>query len=110
MPAVKASFVASARTYGARRVWRDVLAEGASAASQDRTADAGKRSAGEAAQARPAERQRRTFGHRRSRRMFWIASSRRSGLTGNGLPTSLTSGQPRAGSMSPQWSICFRAA
>ena len=25
MPAVKASFVASARTYGARRVWRDVL-------------------------------------------------------------------------------------
>ena len=28
MPAVKASFVASARTYGARRVWRDVLRAG----------------------------------------------------------------------------------
>ena len=28
MPAVKASFVASARTYGARRVWRDVLEAG----------------------------------------------------------------------------------
>jgi putative transposase len=28
MPAVRASFVGSARTYGARRVWRDVLAEG----------------------------------------------------------------------------------
>ena len=27
---VRASFIASARTYGARRVWRDVLAEGAS--------------------------------------------------------------------------------
>lgn len=27
---VRASFVGSARTYGARRVWRDVLAEGAS--------------------------------------------------------------------------------
>jgi putative transposase len=27
-PTVRASFVASARTYGARRVWRDVLAEG----------------------------------------------------------------------------------
>jgi putative transposase len=28
MPKVKASFVASARTYGARRVWRDMLADG----------------------------------------------------------------------------------
>ncbi len=27
---VRASFTASARTYGARRVWRDVLADGAS--------------------------------------------------------------------------------
>ena len=27
---VRASFIASARTYGARRVWRDVLADGAS--------------------------------------------------------------------------------
>ena len=27
---VRASFIASARTYGARRVWRDVLAEGVS--------------------------------------------------------------------------------
>ena len=30
MPVVRASFVASARTYGARRVWRDVLEAGAS--------------------------------------------------------------------------------
>jgi putative transposase len=30
MPQVRASFVASGRTYGARRVWHDVLAEGAS--------------------------------------------------------------------------------
>jgi putative transposase len=28
LPLVRASFVASARTYGARRVWRDVLAQG----------------------------------------------------------------------------------
>lgn len=27
LPVVRASFVASARTYGARRIWRDVLAE-----------------------------------------------------------------------------------
>lgn len=26
---VQASFIASARTYGARRVWRDILADGA---------------------------------------------------------------------------------
>jgi putative transposase len=30
LPKVRASFVASARTYGARRVWRDVLADGVS--------------------------------------------------------------------------------
>ena len=30
MPTVRSSFVASARTYGARRVWRDVLADGVS--------------------------------------------------------------------------------
>jgi putative transposase len=28
MPAARASFVASARTYGARRIWRDVLEAG----------------------------------------------------------------------------------
>lgn len=28
MPAVRASFVASARSYGARRIWRDVLEAG----------------------------------------------------------------------------------
>ena len=30
---VRTSFIASARTYGARRVWRDVLADGASCAA-----------------------------------------------------------------------------
>ena len=30
IPKVRSSFVASARTYGARRVWRDVLADGVS--------------------------------------------------------------------------------
>ena len=30
MPKVRSSFVASARTYGARRVWQDVLADGVS--------------------------------------------------------------------------------
>ena len=44
---VRASFVASARTYGARRVWRDVLAEGLILRpAQGRAADAGQRAAG----------------------------------------------------------------
>jgi putative transposase len=30
IPRIRASFIASARTYGARRVWRDVLADGSS--------------------------------------------------------------------------------
>ena len=30
IPRIRASFVASARTYGARRVWRDLLADGVS--------------------------------------------------------------------------------
>ena len=38
---VKASFVASDRTYGARRVWRDLLAEGVELwSASDRTVDA----------------------------------------------------------------------
>jgi putative transposase len=34
MPAVKASFVASDRTYGARRIWGDVLEAGFSCGLQ----------------------------------------------------------------------------
>ena len=110
-PKIRASFVASARTYGARRVWHDVLAEGASCGlAQDRAADAGKRSAGQASSARAAQRRLASGWPMSSRRMFWIASSRRSGLTRSGSPTSPISGQPRAGFMSRPSSTCFPAA
>ena len=59
MPAVRASFVASARTYGARRIWRDVTGGRLFVRlAQDRTSDARSGAAGAATQARPAERRR----------------------------------------------------
>ena len=58
---VRASFLASDRTYGARRVWRDVLAEGiCMRAAQDRTPDAGSGFAGSSSPARAAEGRRRS--------------------------------------------------
>ena len=63
MPAVRASFVASARTYGARRIWRDVLEAGFSCGLHkiERLMRA-PGAAGEATQAHPAEGRWRTFG------------------------------------------------
>ncbi len=53
---VRASFAASDRTYGARRIWHDVPAEGVSSrAASDRAAHAGGRPAGPAATARAAK-------------------------------------------------------
>lgn len=58
---VKASFMASDRTYGARRVGCDVLADGADCGpAPDRTADAPAGIARTAAQEAVAERQRRS--------------------------------------------------
>ena len=52
----RASFVASDRTYGARRVWRDVLAEGHLVRAAPRRADhAPERLAGTATPTRAAE-------------------------------------------------------
>lgn len=50
---VRASFLGSDRTYGARRVWRDVLAEGI--AASHRAADACPGFACQAASAQPAQ-------------------------------------------------------
>ena len=51
---VRASFLASDRTYGARRVWRDLLADGLSCA--DRAIDATKGPQSTSAPAPPAAR------------------------------------------------------
>jgi hypothetical protein len=49
LPAVRASFVASARTYGAHRIWCDGLEAGFSCGlAQDRTSDARSGAAGAA--------------------------------------------------------------
>ena len=56
-PRFRASFVASDRTYGARRVWRDMLAEGFACGLYvpDRTVDAVAGSAGTASPAATAK-------------------------------------------------------
>ena len=54
---VRASFLASDRTYGARRVWRDLLAEGTVVRSaSDRAVDAAAGSQSTSATASPAAR------------------------------------------------------
>ena len=63
MPAVRASFVASARTYGARRIccamcWKQAFR---AACTRNRTSDARSGAAGAATQARPAKGRWRTF-------------------------------------------------
>jgi hypothetical protein len=63
MPAVRASFVASARTYyGARRIWRDVLEAGFSCGLRKIERLMRSQALRAATQARPAERRRRTLG------------------------------------------------
>ena len=60
---VKASFLASDRTYGARRVWRDLLAV---RPAPDRAADAPASLAGAATAPAPAEGRRRSPGRERT--------------------------------------------
>jgi putative transposase len=96
---VKASFVASDRTYGARRVWRDLLAEGVNCGLHRIERLMRLR----ALRARPRRRRLpKDEGDRQIatvRRTFWTGSLRPSDRTRSGLPTSPTSGRPRAGSM-----------
>jgi len=98
---VRASFLASDRTYGARRVWRDLLAEGLSCG---------------------LHRIERLMGYRPSKhvrgggacRPIWVSGRRPPSLpmcstvplkhllpTANGSPTSPMSGRRKAGSMWP---------
>ena len=96
---VRSSFLASDRTYGARRVWHDMLAEGVSCGLHriERLMRL------QALKARP---------RRRHGRPIWVsgrsppslpmcstAASKRPLPTANGLPTSPMCGRQRAGSM-----------
>ena len=107
---VRKSFLGSDRTYGARRVWHDVLAEGITCGLHriERLMRL------QALRARPRRRglpQDRGDGSEgRSLPTCWTAASKRPRPTKSGWPTSPTSGRPRAGSMWLRCSTCTRAA
>ena len=81
---VRTSFLASDRTYGARRVWRDLLADGLSCGLHR------------------IERLMRLQALKARPRMFSIAPLKPPLQTANGSLTSPMSGQRKAGSMWPR--------
>ena len=96
---IRSSFVGSARTYGARRVWRDVLAEGLSCGLHK----VERLMRMNALRARPRRRRLPKDNGARSPSVaptFSIGNSPLSGRTRGGSQTSPISGRPRAGSMS----------
>ena len=107
---VRASFLASDRTYGARRVWHDMLAEGISCGLHriERLMRL------QALRARPRRRRLPPdLGERRSLPSLptcSTAASTRPLPTANGLPTSRMCGRQKAGSMWLPSSICSLAA
>lgn len=106
--AIAASFRASDRTYGARRVWRDVLEEGL-ACGLHRIERLMRINALRARAPGAVESRRTTQNGRSSLTTSLPGTSRRIGRTRSGWPTSPTSGQPRAGSMPQSCWICSRA-
>jgi putative transposase len=108
---VRSSFFASDRTYGARRVWRDMLAEGVSCGLHriERLMRL------QALKARPRRRRLPPdLGERQvavvAANVLDIAASKRPLPTANGSPTSPMSGPRRAGSMWLRSSICSLGA
>ena len=84
MPAVRASFVASARTYGARRVWRDVLAEGFACGLHRIERLMRLRRCGRGHAGAPCQRTMANVQPQQSRQMCSTVSSRRSSPTASG--------------------------
>ena len=107
---LRASFLGSDRTYGARRVWHDVLAEGLSCGLHRIERLMRKN----AMKARPRGRRLPVDNGEliicTIAPMSWTGSSMPRFRTGSGLPTSLTSGQPKAGSMWRRSLICSHGA
>ena len=103
------SFVASDRTYGARRVWHDVLSIGhAGGSASHRTTDGVCRRCG---LGRGVAVCRRIMASAvPSRPTSSIANSERTRRTRSGSPTSRTSGRPRAGCTWPSSSISTHVA
>ena len=107
---VRASFLASDRTYGARRVWRDVLADGVACGLHriERLMRAAG-PAGAATAPASAEGRRRSPGRGCAAEPSRPPVCSRARRTRSGSPTSPTSGRPKAGSMSRPSSTCSRA-
>ena len=102
---IRASHVGSYRTYGARRVWHGLLAEGICCGLHrvERLMRA------QGLRARPRRRgvcRRIRANARSSPTTFWIASSRPTGPTRSGWQTSPTSGLPKDGFTWPPSSTC----
>ena len=115
--AIETSFKASDRTYGARRVWRDVLEDGLACGLYriERLMRIN------ALRARPKRRGKPKDDGERSVIAdnildrdpgpgSWTGTFRPTGRTRSGWPTSPTSGPPRGGSMSRSCWTCFRDA
>lgn len=106
--AIAASFRASDRTYGARRVWRDVLEEGL-ACGLHRIERLMRINALRARAPGAVESRRTTQNGRSSLTTSLPGTSRRIGRTRSGWPTSPISRPPRVGSTwRPCWT-CFPA-
>ena len=106
--AIETSFKASDRTYGARRVWRDLLEEGLACGLHriERLMRCN------AFRARPRRRGKPKDDGDRSVIADNILDRdfQQIGQTRSGWPISHTSGLPRAGCMSQSFSTCFPAA
>jgi len=105
---VRQSFILSDRTYGARRVWHDMLAVGLQCGLHriERLMHE------QALRARP--RRRGLPQDKGSRSVIadncWTASFRRRRPSRSGWPTSLISGRPKAGCMLPWFWTCMPVA
>jgi transposase InsO family protein len=106
--AIETSFKASDRTYGARRVWRDVL-EKALARGLHRI-ERLMRIMPYGRGPNAVESQRMTANGRSSPTTSSTANSELLGPTRNGWPTLPTSGRQKAGSTPPPCWICFPGA
>lgn len=106
---VKASFMASDRTYGAGRVWREVLADGADCGLHQ--IERLMRLQGLRARPRRRRLPKRTAAigsSRQCRQTCWIGSSLPSDRTRSGSPTSPTFGRLKDGSTCRPSSTCSR--
>lgn len=109
VPQVRSIFLVSDRTYGARRVWHDVLAAGFRCGLHKIERLMRAQALGDGPVGVVCEKTTPNGIRRLYRPTFSIGSSRPPARTRNGWPISPMFGRTRAGSMSRWSSPCFRA-